>query len=419
MGKSLSKSGVVCLSYHYPPFGGVAVQRMLRFTRYLREQDFNTWVVCAKPPRATSIPLDPQLVEEIPEEVEVTRLSSFEPECYTNSWSRPWDKIRRNLFKTFAGLLVPDDQAFWIEQAARAAARLAQKNQAQVLLATGPPFSSLMAGVRAGELCGLPVVLDFRDDWTGVRARQGMLAPARQAREEKLERYVLQRARAVITVTPTLVDELKARSPHPDRIQLLPNGFDPEHFPHPASGPGDGVVFSAGSLYQKREPDGFFQAWQAFRQACPESSLRFELAGPVAQDCRHYFERSPSDCAWVGFLPHQQVRERLQQAALNLAWLDPVLSGQALTGKLLEYLGARRPVLLLGPSQSAAAQLLESSGLGFTLEVGDVEGIVRALQRLDQGDWPCQPEDQVIKPYDIREQVAQLAQILRQAMAAR
>lgn len=388
---------------------------MLRFTRYLREQDFHCHVVCAAPPKATSIPLDPQLLEAIPPDVKVTRLSSFEPECFVNSWSLPWDKIRRNLFKTFAGVLIPDDQALWIERAARATVRQAREQGAQVLLATGPPFSTLMAGIRAGQQCGLPVVVDYRDDWTGVRRSQNLYSAQRQQHEEKLEQEVLSQARAVITVTPTLVEDLKARSPHPERVHLLFNGFDPDHFPSPASGWGDATIFSAGSLYKKREPDGFVQAWQAFRQQCPQSRLRFELAGPVADDCRHYFEPVRTDFAWLGFLPHQEVRRRLQQASLNLAWLDPTLSGQAYTGKLLEYLGARRPVLMLGPPQSAAAQLLKDSGLGFTLECGDVPGILAALQRLDADQWPCQPNSPIIEPFDVRQQVAQLAAILREA----
>lgn len=403
---------LIYLSYHYPPFGGVPVQRVVRFTRYLHEQGFQTTVVCAQPPPASSVPLDPDLVFEIPPEVSVCRVPSFEPECYVNSWSRPWDKIRRNLFKTFAGVLVPDDQALWIERAARATCQ----QKGQVIVATGPPFSTMLAGLRASQRSGLPLVLDFRDDWTGIRRSKNVYRPTRQAREEALERAVLEHAQAVITVTPTLVDDLKQRSPHPERLHLLPNGFDPDHFPEPARGFGDGVVFYAGSLYPKREPQAFFEAWSQYQQA-QSPRLRFELAGPVTDDCRHYFEPQRTDCRWLGFLGHHEVRRRLQQSSLNLLWLDPYLSAQALTGKLLEYLGARRPVLLLGPTQSAAAQLVQRAGLGCAVEIDDVAGILAQLQRADRGEWPCQPDNEAIAPYDVRRQVKQLAAILRNAIA--
>jgi len=387
---------------------------MLRFTRYLHQQSIRCLVVSATPPKATSIPLDRALLGEIPPQVEVTRVASFEPECFVNSWTHPWDKVRRNLFKTFAGLLVPDDQALWIEPAARVAARLARSHQALAILATGPPFSSLIAGARAARRAGVPLVVDFRDDWTGIRRLQGRYSEGRQRKEEALEQSVLQQSQAILTVTPTLVQQIGQRSGHPERVKLLYNGFDPEHFPNPAQGFGDGSVFYAGSLYQKREPDGFFQAWQRFRQSSPLSALRFELAGPVADDCRHYFEPARADCAWLGFQPHQEVRRRLQQASLNLAWLDPGLSAQAYTGKLLEYLGAQRPVLMLGPVESDAARLLQRSGLGLTLECGDVEGILSVLRRVEEGGWNLQPNLEVIRPFDARQQVAELAAILRQ-----
>lgn len=407
---------VICLSYHYPPFGGVAVQRILRFTRYLSEQDFECHVICAEPARAASVPLDPELVQEIPAHIKIQRLRTFEPECFINSWSHPWDKIRRNFLKIFAAMLVPDDQAMWIDQAAAAAARLAKEIQADVLFATGPPHSTLLAGQRAAEMTGLPLVVDFRDDWTLLRRNLKILPAARQKREEELEQKLLRTAAGVLTVTPPLAQEMKDRSPYPERVHMLPNGFDPEHFAGPSAGMGDGTVFSAGSLYAKREPGGFFRAWERFRQQ--NENLRFELAGPVADDCRHYFPENRPDCRWLGFLPHREVRRRLMAASLNLAWLDPYLSVQSYTGKLLEYLGAGRPVLMLGAPESAAADLLEKSGLGFTVPVDDEDGIVAALEKIARGDWQPHPDDSVIAPFNARQQVAELADILSEAISS-
>lgn len=406
---------VICLSYHYPPFGGVAVQRVLRFTRYLHEQNFECHVICAQPVRAASVPLDPELVSEIPEQVKIHRLKPFEPECFINNWSHPWDKVRRNFFKIFAATLIPDDQAFWVDQAAGAAVRLARQIGADLLFATGPPFSTLLAGQRAAEITGLPLAVDFRDDWTLLRRTLKSLPAARQSREEQLEQRVLRQAAAVVTVTPPLAEEMRARSPHPERVHMLPNGFDPAHFSAVPQAP-ERVIFYGGSLYAKREPAGFFQAWDTYRQR--GGDLKFELAGPVSDDCRHYFEPEREDCRWLGFLPHHEYRRRLIGSSINLAWIDPYLSVQSYTGKLLEYLGAGRPVLMLGPHQSAAAELLKRSGLGLTVAVDDVEGIVAALEKIARGDWHPQPDDSVITPFNARQQTAVLAGILNEAICS-
>lgn len=406
---------MVCLTYHYPPFGGVAVQRVLRFTRYFKEWGYRCLVVCAHPPRATSIPLDPELLEEIPEDIEVHRVHTLEPENLHNSWSYPWDKVRRNLFKTFAGLLIPDDQAFWIGPAARLAARLARQHQAQVLWATGPPFSTVLAGAQASQACGLPLVADFRDDWTGLAVLQNRLPPARLGKERKLEQEVFAQAQAVVTVTPGLVQDLSQRSPHPERIHLLPNGFDPAHFEALpwAEESARKVVFYAGSLYGRREPEGFFAAWKWLQDHHPEagSKLAFHIAGPVSEDCRHLLEPPPPSVEVLGFLPHRQVRQRLSRAALNLVWLDPYLAQQAYSGKLLEYFGVGRPILMLGPPQSPAAQLLADSGLGLTLDNSDEQGIGQALIRLANENWGLQPDPSLIEQFNARQQTGRLVEL--------
>lgn len=407
---------VICLSYHFPPFGGVAVQRILRFTRYLGEQSFECHVICAQPARAASVPLDPELLEEVPPAVKTQPLRTFEPECFINNWSHPWDKVRRNFLKMFAPMLIPDDQAMWIDQAAGAAVRLAREIQADLIFATGPPFSTLLAGQRASEISGLPLIVDFRDDWTLLRGHLKSLSPARQKREEELEQRVLRRAAAVLTVSPPLQAEMKARTPYPERVHMLPNGFDPAHFSGKSAAQGDGTVFTAGSLYPKREPEGFFRAWDRFRQEGGE--LRFELAGPVTEDCRHYFPDDRPDCRWLGFLPHREVRRRLLQASVNLCWIDPYLAVQSFTGKVLEYLGARRPILMLAAPDSPAAELVRRSGLGLTVAVDDEDGIVAALQKIARGEWSPQPDDSVIGSFDARQQVAELATIFNEAISS-
>lgn len=406
---------VICLSYHYPPFGGVAVQRVLRFSRYFHEFGFRCVVICAHPPKATSIPLDPQLLEDIPSQVEVHRLHTFEPECLHNHWSHPWDKIRRNFLKTFAAMLIPDDQALWIGPAARKAVELAARYRARALWATGPPFSSLLAGAKASRSSGVPLVADFRDDWTGLGILQERLSSGRLAKERALEQGLFRQARAVVTVTPGLVSDLSARSPYPERIHMLPNGFDPAHFSSapPAASVGPKVIFYAGSLYPRREPGGLFQGWELLRQRSPElaAQLRFELAGPVSQDCRYYFEPSPPGVQHLGFLPHIEVRQRLQTAAANLVWLDPYISQQAYSGKLLEYFGVGRPILLLGPQGNPAAELLKESGLGVSLECGDAVGIAEALARLAQDQWECKPNLELIGRFDVRKQTRELVDL--------
>lgn len=60
----------------------------------------------------------------------------------------------------------PDDAAGWLPFAVARALKLARERPIRALLATGPPFTTVVAGSLVARATGLPLVADFRDAWT-------------------------------------------------------------------------------------------------------------------------------------------------------------------------------------------------------------------------------------------------------------
>ena len=403
------------LAYHYPPLGGVAVMRVLRFTRYLAEFGYRPVVVCVQPSARLGEPRDPALIGEIRPGVEVHRIPCLEPENFSNSWDQPGEKILRNLFKTFDFLLVPDDRALWIGPASSKLRSLAKATGASLLWATAQPFSSLVAATRASHATGLPLVVDFRDDWTSSNADFRRFEPGRQARQVAQEQAVLARASAVVTVTPGIVEALKQRSPHPDRVHFLPNGYDPEHFQEPSTERGH-VLLHAGGIYQRRSPVVFLQALDRLRQRRPEllDGLVTRFAGRIDPDSQALLVGPSIECP--GFLPHAQVRREMQQARVNLMILEQVSSANWLySGKIFEYFGARRPILMLGPEQSPLADIVRESGLGRVADGANPESVALALEALlEAGELPG--NDAFLQQFDARTQTGRLAALFDQVL---
>jgi hypothetical protein len=201
---------VLLLAYHYPPLGGVAVMRVLRFSRYLSGYGWRPIVVCVDGgPRHE--PRDPGLLSEIPPEALVYRVPCFEPDNYSDSWDIPREKVVRNLFKLFASTLFPDDRAHWVKPVVRQVRQIAREHQPSLIWATAQPWTTLLAGKACKEATGLPLVLDFRDDWTTSNA--DFRKVKRLAREQALEQQILASADAVISVTPQIVEALRERRP--------------------------------------------------------------------------------------------------------------------------------------------------------------------------------------------------------------
>ncbi len=95
-------------------------------------------------------------------------------------------------------------------------------------------FRNGVVAIEAGERLGIPVIYEMRGFWEETwLARHGEHAMDRDTyrlrRERELE--VAQRAAHVVTLAPTMRDELVARGVDAERISLAPNAVSPDDFP--------------------------------------------------------------------------------------------------------------------------------------------------------------------------------------------
>ncbi len=414
------------LAYHYPPTGGVAVQRVLRFSRYLSEFGWRPVVVCAK--KVGHEPSDPDLVAEIPDEVLVERISCLEPDQFSDSWDNPKEKVVRNLFKLFDRLLFPDDRALWIKPAVRRSLSLIEHHQVELIWATAQPWSTLVAGMQLKKKTGLPLVLDFRDDWT--TSNEDFRKVKRLKEEQDLEQEVLKSADAVISVTPHIVEQLKARRPRSlpeNRVFYIPNGFDPAHFRGASEETSEleevskFTLLHAGGLYDKRPLSPLLEALERWFHMSPERirQVQVKLAGridsKIASEIAAWPHHQIIEC--LGFISHREIRRLMQSASVNLLMIEQVKTAAWLfTGKVFEYIGARRPILMLGPDPSPLSDILRATGLGHICSYSTPDQTAEVLEQLFQDPVHSITEDQQleISRYDARVQCQGLAQLFEE-----
>ncbi len=434
---------IILLAYHFPPLGGVAVMRALRFSRYLREFGFEPLVVCVDPHPRSPEPRDPSLLQEVLPGVLVHRVPCFEPDNYRNSWDYPVEKIIRNLFKTFDYFLVPDDRALWIKAAAKAVCQVAQRHKAQLIWATAQPFSTLLAGLAASKQLNIPLVSDFRDDWTTSSALFRRNEPGRLKRERAQERAVLAHSSAIITVTPGIVEALQqrtppldsrsslrpdwsisSRGPNPSKVHQILNGFDPAHYPEVPSTttqPNGVLRFThTGGIYQHRSPLPIFQLLKALESE-GQKRLICDFYGRVDPDSAQLFQspECPSCVHNHGFCSHSEIRQALVQSDINLLILERVERVEWLyTGKVFDYFGAKRPILMLGPVQSPLSDMVRESGLGQCYHWDDLEGQLDFVQRVSQGEFQS-PNLEFLNQFDARHQTETLSNIFLQVLGKR
>jgi glycosyltransferase involved in cell wall biosynthesis len=119
----------------------------------------------------------------------------------------------------------------------------------------------------------------------------------------------------------------------------------------------------------------------------------------------------------LGYLPHASALQEVARADAGLIVLADVPGSRGIySSKLFEYLGVGVPVLLVGPRDCAAADVVRESGAGTVASVGDTDEIARAIVALADakaaGRPALQADPRVVRRFDRKAQVDELSQII-------
>ncbi|MEF8816589.1 MAG: glycosyltransferase [Salinibacter sp.] len=433
---------VLVLSYYFPPAGGPGVQRALKFVKYLPEYGWRPVVVTVQ--QGAYPAHDPSLADEVPAQASVHRTPSLDPHSlYARLTGRSEDEVDvgsvqgrdEGWMETIgrwvrANVFLPDARVGWVPFAVWRGRQLIAEKRVDAILTTGPPHSTHLSGALLQATTGVPWVADFRDPWTDINYYHE-LPHTRWARrlDAALERWVLRRARAVTTVSPSWRDRLarkagRAASP----ITVVQNGFDATDI---APGQADPLTDTfdlthVGSLYASRNPTAL---WRALRRLCDEDAvpaLRIRLVGTVDPNVRRSLQKHGlmDRTEIVPYVPHEDAVEYMRRAGGLLLSIEefPAADGM-MTGKVYEYLAAGRPVVGVGPSSGDAAALLRATEGGRLFGRGDVSGLAQSI-RAQYEAWAdgtpragASPE--ALRPYRRRVQTQQIATVLRDVAEGR
>jgi glycosyltransferase involved in cell wall biosynthesis len=264
-------------------------------------------------------------------------------------------------------MYVPDRYIGWFFFARKACQQTIDEGwRPDVIYASATPYTALMVASSIGRQYHIPWVGELRDLWTDNPYAH------HRAISKWLERRTLRTAAALVTVSEPLAKVLSDKYPSP--CHVIMNGFDAEDF--------SGAVPQAdrsgtekrrlkivytGQLYAgRRDPTKLFQALSMDRSLLLQVDVRFY--GPnlawVADLAAEYGVQD-AVCVHEPITREEAIREQQQaDILLLLTWDDPRERG-VLTGKLFEYIGAGRPILVLGHVDGDAATLVRREGFGL------------------------------------------------------
>lgn len=393
---------VLIISYYWPPSGGSAVLRWLKFSKYLR--DFGWEPTIYTPLNPESQEIDETLELDVPAGIHIIKTRIFEPYGIYKilTGRKPKDRLGVALMsdKKSAGIMqkmslwirsnlfIPDPRIFWVKPSVKFLTKYIRSKPVDIIITTGPPHSMHLIGLKLKQKTGVKWVADFRDPWTNIDFYRDLKLSRRSDRQQhQLEKMVLQTADHVVTVSPGMTEEFKGLGI--DHVSTITNGFDEEPSGNGAQLPESFSILHLGSMPKSRNPDILWEALESLIQSESgfKSDLKVHLVGKTdmavvdtikKHKLQQYVNQHP-------YIPHSQAQGMLSSASVLLLCINNTENaGGILTNKFFEYLSAQRPIIAIGPVNGDAAAILEETGAGKIFDYHDSLGFRQYLSTLFQ-----------------------------------
>ncbi len=433
-GSPSNRRRLMLIAYNFPPVGGAGVQRPVKWVKYLRRFGWDVTVVMPSNP---SVPvLDESLLQEIPAETRIIRAKTLEPgydvkQKVAGVSRKPGGiagRIKSALKAVVKGCLQPDPQVLWYPHAVAAATQELRRTPHDAILCTAPPYSSFLIGRTLKRRFGLPLILDYRDEWdlSSQYLEQAHRDPVSHWIQERQQQAVLQAADAVIATTQSSIDRLETRlqrlNHKPQRLCIY-NGYDEDDFDSHApakkcSAHARFRLVYTGTLWNLTDVSPLVQALEQLNRESPALAGRLELVcvgrkTPEQQEVLHRLETTHIELTDLAYCPHSAALDLLKSAdALCLLLSDVPGADRVVPAKLFEYLAMHKDLLAIAPAGEAtciASRFHEQS----CFPPADVNGICHWLRsRVAEGPRTVTFDPAAILEFSREEQTRRLADLL-------
>ena len=364
---------VLIITYYWPPAGGSGVQRWLKFVKYL--QEFGIEPVVYTVENANYLKQDTSLLNEVPKGIEILKQPIWEPTALlfwkkSKQQTKGISNVSKGGFLSFirGNFFIPDPKVFWVKPSVSYLQKYLDANDIDVIISTGPPHSVHLIAERLHQKNDIKWLADFRDPWSDLYYNKDFkqLAFAKN-KNRKLEESVLKNADCIVTVSNSLKQEFAKIA---KKVEVITNGFDDEFVT--AENAILDTKFSIsyiGLLPKQSNPKLLFKVLKAL---CEESlnfkkDLQLNFIGDISEEVKVAIEENKllQNTNFVGYVSHRKAIEYQNTSQVLLLLIPNVKNNKGiLTGKLFEYLKAKRPILAIGPEKGDLAAILQETNSG-------------------------------------------------------
>jgi len=369
---------LLAVSFSYPP---KEEPRAIQVSRLLKHLTASTVLVCEGEQQAANI--EPNGLGDMESFLQRTLRVPF----FTSPGRALFNRLS-NLVYLPVWSRTPDEFGPWKKAVVKAVERLMRTSyQPDVLVTFAFPLVDNIIGLELKQRLKLPWLAHFSDPWVDNPFRSDdRLTKALNAR---LEQKVIEGADTLVFTSRETADLImeKYRPDLRSKVRIVPHAYESQLFSDVPNSTGDRLIIRyMGDLYLNRTPKPLFRALEILSSTDPEllERFRFEIVGDVHGLNLEQMGLSQLPKGLVVFRPRVNYCESLSmmRSAAGLMVIDAPVAKDAesvfLPSKLIEYVGADRPIIGLTPP-GTAARLISRLG-GWVADPDAEEQVVKVVR---------------------------------------
>lgn len=365
---------VLIITYYWPPSGGSGVQRWLKFVKYLHGEDIDAHILTVSPHTASYPITDESLLNEVPDGLKVFHADSKEPfKIYQKVTHKSIPKsgfsgekkpkLSDKFFRFIRGnFFIPDARKGWNKKAYVKAKEIIESINIDTIITSSPPHSTQLIGLKLKEELNIKWICDLRDPWTDLFYNESLYQTSIAKRiDSKYEKNCFLAADQIIVVSDYIKSQISIKYKTIDsKIKVIPNGYDPEDFSEMKKVRSEYKYISyVGNLGENYPIKPFLESFQKLNAHDDSWKLRF--VGNVGEQTTNTIHQLKLNDAveLIPYKPHSEAVQTMLNSDVLLLIIPEIKENKGiLTGKLFEYIATENPIILIGPKDGDAAQIL-------------------------------------------------------------
>ena len=393
---------ILIITYYWPPAGGAGVQRWLKFSKYLPEYGYTPIILTVDEKYANYPQKDSKLVNEISDKLKVHKTKTFEVfsiyQKLVSSNEMPYggfaNENNPSLLKKVARFIrgnffIPDPRKGWNKYAFKAALKIIKDYNIDTIITTSPPHSTQLIGLKLKKKTNINWIADIRDPWTEIYYNKEFYKTSLANKiDYKYEQQVINNADKIIVVSDSIkLSFSKNKKELLNKISIISNGFDTDDIIKSSDTNNNTInIVYTGTISDIYPMNIFIDAIKSIEN----KNINIKLVGQVNEIFKQKIENDnlTNIFEFIGQVNHEKSLEYLSKADIALLLIPEIKDNKGiLTGKFFEYLGSKKAILGIGPSDGDVAKILKETNSGKMIKYNDINSIINFINNFNKNKY--------------------------------